>query len=72
MKQKTRVIIAFGFIEALLAGVWLYLARLGAQQPDHVAPEFQSTLGSTMGAAMGFLAGLGLVIFFFAVKKNRR
>ena len=72
MGQKMRVIIAFGFIEALLAGTWLYLARLGATEPDRVAPEFQSTLGSTMGAAMGFFVGLGLVIYLFAVKRDSR
>jgi hypothetical protein len=65
-------VIGIGLAELLLAGVWFYLANLGASHPERVAPGFQRTVGSTMGAAMGALLGLGLLLFLIAAKRDRR
>jgi hypothetical protein len=70
MPKRMRVILAIAFVELLLGGVWLYLADLGATQPERVAPEFQKTVGSTMGAAMGAFLGLGFVLFLFAGRRE--
>jgi hypothetical protein len=72
MTHKTRTVIAIGLAELLLAGIWLYLGNLGAAQPGRVTPDFQRTLGSTMGAAMGGLLGLGLLLLLMAAKRDRQ
>ena len=71
MSKKARTLLAIAVVELVLAGIWLYLARLGVTQPDRVAPGFQQTLGETMGSAMGALLGLGLIAFFIAAKRDR-
>ena len=71
MKYKTRTLIAIVLVELLLAGVWFYLANLGASNPDRVAPEFQKTVGSTMGMAMGAFLGLGFILYLMAAKRDR-
>lgn len=72
MTYKTRTLLAIALVELLLAGIWLYLANLGAAEPGRVAPDFQRALGSTMGAAMGGLLGLGLLLFLMAAKRDRQ
>ncbi len=71
MKYKTRTLIAIVLVELLLAGVWFYLANLGASNPNRVAPEFQQTVGSTMGTAMGAFLGLGFILYLMAAKRDR-
>ena len=71
MKYKTRTLIAIVLVELLLAGIWFYLANLGASNPDRVAPEFQQTVGSTMGTAMGAFLGLGFILYLMAAKRDR-
>ena len=71
MTYKTRTLLAIAFVELLLAGVWFYLANLGASSPDRVAPEFQQTVGSTMGTAMGAFLGLGFILYLMAAKRDR-
>jgi hypothetical protein len=71
MSNKARALIGIVFAELLLAGVWVYLASLGASHPERVAPGFERTVGSTMGAAMGALLGLGFVLFVIAAKRDR-
>jgi len=71
VKYKTRTLIAIVLVELLLAGVWFYLANLGASNPDRVAPEFQQTVGSTMGTAMGAFLGLGFILYLMAAKRDR-
>ena len=71
MSRKARTIIAIILVELLLAGIWFYLAQLGAAHPERTAPEFQRTVGSTMGAAMGGFLGLGLLLYLMAAKKDR-
>jgi hypothetical protein len=66
------VIIGIVVAELLLAGLWLYLARLGMADPERVTPDFQATLGQTVGAAMGGLLGTGLIAFFIAVEADRK
>lgn len=72
MTYKMRTILAIVVVEILLAGIWLYLANMGRTQPDRVTPNFQQTLGSTMGMAMGALLGLGILLFFIAAKRDRQ
>lgn len=71
MKYKTRTLLAIALVELLLAGVWFYLANLGASNPGRVAPGFQQTVGSTMGTAMGAFLGLGFILYLMAAKRDR-
>jgi hypothetical protein len=72
MAKTTRTLLAIGLVEMILAGIWFYLAQMGASQPDRVTPDFQSTLGSTMGMSMGAFLGLGVLLYFMAGKQDRR
>ena len=71
MTYKTRTLLAIAVVELLLAGIWFYLASLGATNPDRVQPGFQENLGSTMGGAMGAFLGLGLILFLMAAKRDK-
>lgn len=71
MSRKIRVLAVFAIVEAVLIGLWWFLARYGATNPDKVAADFQSVLGQTMGMAMGGFAGLSLLFFFLAVRNDR-
>ena len=71
MTYKTRTLLGIALVELLLAGIWFYLANLGATNPDRVQSGFQQNLGSTMGGAMGALLGLGLVLFLIAAKRDK-
>ena len=72
MSKKARTVIAIALVELLLAGIWYYLASLGAAHPERAAPEFQRTVGSTMGTAMGAFLGLGLILFLIAAKRDKQ
>lgn len=72
MSKKKRTLLAIVLVELLLGGIWFYLAGFGASQPERVTPDFQRTLGSTMGGAMGAFLGLGLVLYFIAAKRDRQ
>jgi hypothetical protein len=71
MSRRAWTLLAIVVVELFLAGIWLDLARAGAAKPDRVAPDFQRTLGQTMGAAMGAFLGLGVLAFFIAAKRDR-
>ncbi|MBZ9675955.1 hypothetical protein [Mesorhizobium sp. ES1-1] len=70
MNKKARLILVMVIIEAVLAGIWWYLARFGMANPDRVTSDFQTVVGQTMGMAMGGLLGLGLVLFFVAARND--
>jgi len=72
MTYKKRTILAVILVELLLAGIWFYLAGMGQADPDRVTPDFQQTLGSTMGMAMGAFLGFGLLLLFIAAKRDRQ
>jgi hypothetical protein len=72
MSKKTRLILAMVIIEAVLAGIWWYLARFGMANPDRVTADFQAVVGQTMGMAMGGLLGLGFILFFVAARNDRK
>ena len=72
MSKKTRVILAMVIIEAVLAGIWWYLASYGMANPGRVTADFQSVVGQTMGMAMGGLLGLGFILFFVAASNDRK
>ncbi|WP_095087172.1 hypothetical protein [Mesorhizobium sophorae] len=72
MSKKARLILAMVIIEAVLAGIWWYLARFGMANPDRVTADFQAVIGQTMGMAMGGLLGLGFILFFVAARNDRK
>ena len=71
MSRKSRTLVAILVVELLLAGLWFFLALYGARNPAGVMPDFQATLGSTMGWAMGAFLGLGFILFMMAAKRDR-
>ncbi|MFA6157029.1 hypothetical protein [Mesorhizobium sp.] len=72
MSKKARLILAIVILEAVLAGIWWYLAHFGMANPDRVTSDFQTVVGQTMGMAMGGLLGLGVVLFFVAARNDRK
>ncbi|RAZ88255.1 hypothetical protein DPM33_24505 [Mesorhizobium hawassense] len=72
MSKKARVILTGVIIEAMLAGVWWYLARYGLANPDRVAANFREVVGQTMGMAMGGVLGLCFILFFVAARNDRK
>ncbi|AZO12299.1 MULTISPECIES: hypothetical protein [unclassified Mesorhizobium] len=72
MSKKARVILAAVAVEAMLGGIWWYLARYGLANPDRVAANFQEVVGQTMGMAMGGFLGLCLILFFVAARNDRK
>lgn len=71
MNRKMRVVLVLVMLEILLAGGWWMMARFGAENPDRITADFQETVGQTMGAAMGALAGFGVLMFFIAARNDR-
>lgn len=72
MSKKARVILVAVIIEAVLAGIWLYLARFGMANPGRVTANFQEVVGQTMGMAMGGFLGLCVILFFVAARNDRK
>ncbi len=72
MSRKIRLLLMLIVVEAALAGLWWYLARFGANNPDRVTADFQTVLGQTLGMAMGGLLGLGLLLFLVAARADRK
>ncbi len=72
MSKKARPILVMVIIEAVLAGIWWYLARFGMANPDRVTADFQAVVGQTMGMAMGGLLGIGVILFFVAARNDRK
>lgn len=72
MSKKARPILVMVIMEAVLAGIWWYLARFGMANPDRVTADFQAVVGQTMGMAMGGLLGIGVILFFGAARNDRK
>ncbi|UVK52202.1 hypothetical protein DBIPINDM_005551 [Mesorhizobium sp. AR02] len=72
MSYKARVSIVVVVVEAALAGIWWYLARYGIANPGRVTGDFQAVVGQTMGMAMGGFLGLSVILFFVAVRNDRK
>ncbi|SDA45836.1 hypothetical protein [Mesorhizobium qingshengii] len=72
MSKKARLILVMVVIEAVLAGIWWYLARFGMANPDRLTADFQAVVGQTMGMAMGGLLGIGVILFFVAARNDRK
>ena len=72
MSKKARLILVMVIIEAVLAGIWWYLARFGMANPERVTADFQAVVGQTMGMAMGGLLGIGFILFFVAARNDRK
>lgn len=62
MSRTKRLVIGFGVIELILAGLWVWLAQLAATRPG-TDPDAQEVIGRIMGGAMGGIFGLGLVLY---------
>jgi hypothetical protein len=58
-------------IELLLAGLWLYLARMAATSPG-ASPDAGRVIGETMGTAMGVLLGLSPFLYLLARSNDRK
>lgn len=71
MSKKARTLAAIVLVELILGGIWLYLAQMGNAHPERVTPDYQQTLGSTMGMAMGAFLGFGFLLFLIAAKRDR-
>lgn len=71
MSYRKRTLFAILLVELLLAGIWIWLAMLGATEPDRVTDDFQSNVGSIMGMAMGAIAGLGVLLYVMAARRDR-
>ena len=71
MTKVKRTIIGVIVVEAMLAGLWAYLAIDGAANPGQVTADFGRTLGSTMGGAMGGFLGLSVLLIALARKNDR-
>lgn len=67
MSRLTRLIVGLVVIELLLLGLWFWLMTLPGQTPE--APR---VIGEVMGGAMGVVAGLGLVMIFVTIRRERR
>ena len=72
MSRKARLVLVLVIVEALLAGLWWYLARFGLDNPERVTADFQTVLGQTMGMAMGGLLGIGLLLLLVAARADRK
>ena len=71
MTRKVRVIVAVTVVELMLGGLWVHLAAARAAQPGPGNIEAQTTIGSTMGMAMGVFLGFGILMMFVAAKNDR-
>lgn len=74
MKRSTRILIAGVVIELMLAGIAFYLLRqieTGALTPATSASDAVSTITSTIGMAMGALAGLMIVLYVVARRAGK-
>ncbi|MFL6844219.1 MAG: hypothetical protein ACJ8ER_04985 [Allosphingosinicella sp.] len=71
MTRAKRTILMLAVIELLLAGLWLYLARLAATSPG-TSPDAGRVIGQTMGAAMGVVLGLSPFLYLLARSNDRK
>lgn len=73
MKPSKRILILCGVIETLLAALCLYLlAQIssGAMTTTTSPAEAARTITSVLGAAMGGLGGLMLVMYFILKRRG--
>jgi hypothetical protein len=71
MTRANRTILALVLLELLLAGLWLYLARMAATSPSAHADSGRA-IGQTMGAVMGVVLGLAPVLYLLARSNDRK
>lgn len=81
MSRRKRVVITFVVLEALLGVLWMWLsAKRSVQgsrpgsiqvQTDAATADALHVIGSTMGMAMGALAGFFVLLFLIAAKNDR-
>jgi hypothetical protein len=71
MSRAGRTILVLALIEILLAGLWLYLARLAATSPG-TSPDAARVIGRTMGGFMGLILGLSPFLYLLARSNDRK
>jgi hypothetical protein len=71
MSRAKRTIVLLAAIEVILAGAWIYLARMAATSPG-ASPDAGRTIGETMGTAMGVVLGLAPFLYLLARGNDRR
>ena len=81
MSRKKRVVIGFVVVELLLGLLWMWLSATrsvqGSQpgsiqvQSDAGTQDALQVIGSTMGMAMGAVAGFFVLLFLIAAKNDR-
>jgi hypothetical protein len=81
MSRKKRVVITFVVVELFLAALWYWLSLKRATQDslpgsisvshDAATQDALGVIGSTMGTAMGAIAGFFVVLLFIAAKTDR-
>lgn len=72
MKKSKRILILFAVVEALLAGIMIFLVlqvTSGSVQPTVSAEETIGRIGASLGAVMG---GLGAFLLIWAILLRRR
>ena len=70
MSPTQRLIIGLGVIELCLAALWIWLANVAAN--SSTAPDAQTTIGQTIGGAMGLIFGLGCAILIVRTWRKGR
>jgi hypothetical protein len=75
MKRSTRILLAGLVIELFLFGIGAFLInqlKTGAMRPATSMEEAITGITSTLGTVIGGLAGIILVLYFFARSKERQ
>jgi hypothetical protein len=71
MNRAKRTILMLVVIEILLAGLWLYLAKMASTSPG-ASPDAGRVIGHTMGTAMGVVLGLAPLLYLLARSNDRK
>ena len=71
MTRAKRTILVLLLLEALLAGLWLYLADMAASSPG-ASPDSGRVVGQTMGTVMGVVLGLSPLLYLLARSNDRK
>jgi hypothetical protein len=75
MKRSSRILLVGLVLEMLLVGIGAWLInqlKIGAMQPTNSVEETVSVITSTLGTAIGVVAGLVIVLFLVARSRERQ
>jgi hypothetical protein len=71
MTRVKRTILALVLLELILAGMWIYFARL-ANSSASAGPDSGRVIGQTMGTVMGVFLGLSPFLLLLARSNDRK